>query len=117
MIIEASVPWCKGPEVGCFDPAIVLHRLGEAFGDELEFDFKDLYDGHYERVVQSANKLGIDLDRPAVLSAARKVRDLSPRYRFRLRVGIDAYVSGTVDRYSVTVLFAEEAEFPEPARE
>jgi hypothetical protein len=115
MIVGASIPW-PGPGVGCFDPAIVLHRLGETFSDALEFDTNDLFDGHYKRVVQSATELGIELDRPAVRDAARKVRELSPRYRFRLRVSGGAFVSGTVDRYSIWVLCDSEAEFPEPVR-
>ncbi len=115
MIVAASVPW-PGLGVGCFDPAMVLHRLEEVFGDALEFDRNDLFEGHYERVVQAATELGIPLDRPAVRSAARKVRELGPRYRFRLRVAPALFVSGTVDRYSIAVRCDSEAEFPEPAR-
>ena len=68
MFVAASVPW-PGPDVGCFDPAMVLHRLEEAFGDALESDRNDLFEGHYERVAQIASELGIPPDRPAVRSA------------------------------------------------
>ena len=67
-------------------------------------------------VVQAATELGIPSDRPAVRSAARKVLELSPRYQFRLRVAPGSFVSGTVDRYSITVSFGSESEFPQPAR-
>jgi hypothetical protein len=75
-----------GSDVGCFDPAMVLHRLGEVLGDDLEFDRDDLFGDHYERATRAETELGILSDRPAVRSAARKVRELSPRYRFRLPV-------------------------------
>ncbi len=48
MIVGATIPW-PGSDVGCFDPAMVLRRLGEVFGDDLEFDRNDLFEGHYER--------------------------------------------------------------------
>jgi hypothetical protein len=95
---------------------MVLHGLGEVFGDALEFDTHDLFDGHYERVVQAATELGIGLDRPVVRCAARLVRELSPRYRFRLRVSEGAFVCGKVDRYAIWVQCESEADFPEPAR-
>ena len=85
MIVSASVPR-SGPGVGCFDPAMVLHRLEEGFGDALECDRNDLLEGQHERVVQAATELGIPPDRPAVRSAGGKVRELGPRYPFRLRV-------------------------------
>jgi hypothetical protein len=115
MIVEASIPW-PGPGGGCFDPAMVLHRLEEVFGDAFDFDKNDLFEGHYERVVQTATDLGISLDRPVVKSAARKVRELSPRYKFRLRVAPGTFVSSTVDRYSVAVVCDSEDEFPDPHR-
>ena len=77
MIVAAPVPW-PGLGVGCFDPAMVLHRLEEVFGDALEFDRNDLLEGHYESVVQAAIGLGIPLDRPAVRSAARKIPGTEP---------------------------------------
>jgi hypothetical protein len=52
-----------------------------------------LFDGHYERVVQHETELGISLDRPAVRSTACTVRELSPRYRFRLRVASGSFVN------------------------
>ena len=76
MIVGATIPW-QNTDVGCFDPSKVLHRLCEDFGDDLEFDRNDLFEGHYERVVQAAMELGIPSDRPAVRSAARKVLELS----------------------------------------
>jgi hypothetical protein len=54
LIVGASIPW-PSPGVGCFDPAMVLHRLGEAFGDALEFDTNDLFDRPYERVDEREN--------------------------------------------------------------
>lgn len=95
---------------------MVLHRLEDVFADALAFDCNDLFEGHYERVAQMASEFGIPLDRPAVRSAATKVRDLGPRYRFRLRVAPGAFVSGTVDRDSIDIQCDSEAEFPEPAR-
>jgi hypothetical protein len=98
--------------VGCFDPAMILHFMSEAFGPDLEFDAADLLNGHYERTLASAEQLGISPDSPVVLCAARLVRESSPRYKFRLRVGPDSIVTGQVDRY--TLLIKEEV--PEPAR-
>lgn len=111
----ASVPW-PGPGVGCFDPVMILHRMKEVFGPDLEFDAADLLAGHYERRLQSAAELGIHADSPAVVSAAKLVREVSPRYAFRLRVGSAAFVSGQADRYTLHVVCACEADFPEPAR-
>ena len=115
MFIGASIPW-PGPGVGCFDPAMVLHRMQDAFGSDLEYEPVDLLDGHYERTIQSAAEIGIGPDSPVVLSAARLVREVSPRYAFRLRIGPSAVVAGQVDRYSIHINFVSEAESLELAR-
>jgi hypothetical protein len=115
MVIYASVPW-KLPNIFCFDPAMVLLRMEDAFGAEVEYDRNDVFDGHYERCVESATQLGIPLDSSVVRSAARLVRDLSPRYRFRLRTGTSSWVEGKVDRYSITVLVEDDEVLPEPVR-
>ena len=115
MIVGSTISR-PGSHVGCFDPAMVLHRLGEVFGDDSAFDRNDLVQDHYECAALAATELGIPSDRPAIRSAARKVRELSPRDRLRVRVAPGSFVSGTVDRYSITVSFGGEAEFPEPVR-
>jgi hypothetical protein len=56
---------------------------------------------------------GKALERPVVHSAARQVRELSPRYLFRLRVESGAFVSGTADRDPMPVSCESDAEFPE----
>jgi hypothetical protein len=93
---------------------MVLHRMQEAFGPDLEFDATDLFAEHYERTVQTAAELGIHPDNLVVVSAAKLVREVSPRYKFRLRVGLATFVTGQVDRYHIGVLGESEAEFPEP---
>jgi hypothetical protein len=115
MVIIASVPW-RLPNVFCFDPAMVLFRMEEAFGGHLEYDGNDLFDGHYERIADTATQLGIPLTSSVVQSAARLVRQVSPRYHFRLRVGEGLWVNGKVDRASISVLVEEHETFPEPMR-
>jgi hypothetical protein len=115
MVIIAAVPW-RLPNVFCFDPAMVLFRMEEVFGADLEFDSKDLFDGHYQRMAATATELGIPLTSAVMRSAARLVRQVSPRYHFRLRVGEGLWVQGKVDRASISVLVEENETFPEPMR-
>lgn len=115
MVVGADVSE-SGPGVGCFDPEQVLHRLREVFGLDVEYDLTDLLAGVHERTLRSAAELGMAPDCLPVLSAGRVERSVRPRYRFRLRVGPGAFVTGRVDRFSVQVECGGEAEFPEPAR-
>jgi hypothetical protein len=90
--------------------------MHETYGTDLDFDANDLFDGHFERIVQSATEVGVSMDSPVVRSAARLVREVSPRYRFRLRVSGDTFVTGQVDRYAILIPSNGKTEFPEPAR-
>jgi hypothetical protein len=89
--------------------------MRETFGADLDFDPNDLFDGHYERRVQSAIELGIPLDSPAIRDTVRKVRELSPRYRFRVRTAGGPWYSGEVDRYGIRV-GEPNTPLPEPLR-
>ncbi|QJW93757.1 hypothetical protein FTUN_1268 [Frigoriglobus tundricola] len=102
--------------MGCFCPVALLHELREAFGPALECDGTDRLAGHGERTARTAAGLGIRPDSPVVLCAARNEVQFGPRYEFRLRVGPSAFVSGTLDRYSIRVACEREADFPEPVR-
>jgi hypothetical protein len=113
--LNAIVP-SNGPGVGCFDPALVLERLRAEYGDDLEFDSRDLLDGHYERVFERAAGIGLPEDSPVLKSAARLARMISPRYQFRLRVDSESFVNGDVDRYSLSVTFESDSEFPATAQ-
>jgi hypothetical protein len=104
------------PLVGCFCAVALVHELQEAFGADFECDGTDLLAGHRERTARTAAGLGIQPDSPVVLVAARNEVQFGPRHAFRLRVGPEAFVSGTLDRYSVRVECEQEADFPEPAR-
>jgi hypothetical protein len=104
------------PLVGCFCTVALVHELREAFGPDFECDGADLLAGHGERTARTAAGLGIRPDSPVVLCAARNEGQFGPRHAFRLRVGPGAFVSGTLDRYSVRVECEREADFPEPAR-
>jgi hypothetical protein len=111
----ASVQW-PGPGVGCFDPAMVLHRMQEFFGSALDFDGDDLLSGYYERIVSAAADCDVSLDSAVVVSAAKLVREVSPRYIFRLKIGPEAFVAGQVDRYGIAVTCQSDADFPEPIK-
>jgi hypothetical protein len=104
------------PLVGCFCTVALLHELREAFGPDLECDGVDLLAGHANRAAATAAELGIRPDSPAVLTAVRNQVQFGPRHAFRLKVGPGAFVSGTLDRYSVRVVCERESDFPEPAR-
>jgi hypothetical protein len=104
------------PLVGCFCTISLVHELREAFGPDFECDSADLLAGHGERTARTAAGLGIRPDSPVVLCAARNEVQFGPRHAFRLRVGPEAFVSGTLDRFSVRVECEREADFPEPAR-
>lgn len=115
MLIEAVVPR-SGRSVGCLDPMAVLLRLEEEFGADLESDRTDATVACYEQKVRSAAALVMPSDALPVQSAATVMRETGPRYEFRLRVGSAGTVTGSVDRYSVRVIFAAEDAFPEPTR-
>ena len=104
------------PLVGCFCTVALVHELREAFGTDFECDGADLLADHGERTARTAAGLGIRPDSPVVLCAARNEAQFGPRHAFRLRVRPGAFVSGTLDRYSVRVECEREADFPEPAR-
>jgi hypothetical protein len=104
------------PLVGCFCTVALVHELQEAFGTDFECDCADLLAGHGERAARTAAGLGIRADSPVVLCAARNEVQFGPRHAFRLQVGPGAFVTGTLDRYSVWVECEREADFPEPAR-
>jgi hypothetical protein len=104
------------PLVGCFCIVALLHELRKAFGADFECDEADLLAGHGERTARTAAGLGIRPGSPVVLCAARNEVQFGPRYAFRLRVWPGAFVSGTLDRYSVRVECERESDFPEPAR-
>jgi hypothetical protein len=91
MVIIGSMPR-RLPNVFCFDPAMVLYTMKEVFGSDLEYDANDLLDCHYERIADSGGQLGIPLTNSVVRSAARLVREVSPRYSFRLRVETGSWV-------------------------
>lgn len=116
MVFWGVLVQSERPLVGCFCPVALVHELREAFGDDFECDGADLLAGHDERTARKAAGLGIQSDSPVVLCAARNEVQFGPRHTFRLRVGPGAFVSGTLDRYSVRVECEREADFPEPAR-
>ncbi len=115
MVISADIHWSL-PNVFCFDPAMVLFRIKEVFGGDVEYDRNDLFDGHYERIVETATQLEIPLTSLVVVSAARLVRRVSPRYNFRLRVGAELWIRGKVDRRSISILVEEHETFFELMR-
>src|SRR5437868_15547216 len=86
------------PLVGCFCPTALLHELRAVFGPDLECDGSDLLAGHAERFARRAVEAGLPPDCLPVQSAARVELVCGPRYAFRLRVGPDAFVAGTLDR-------------------
>jgi hypothetical protein len=112
---NAFVPF-PSRNVGCFDPAMILHRMEDFFGSDVEFDRADLLSGHFERTFQTATELGLRPNSPVLASAAKLVREVSPRYEFRLRVGEATHIAEQVDRYQIGVRCEAEADFPLPMR-
>ena len=104
------------PLVGCFCTVALVHELREAFGATSSATGRISWPATASG--PSARPPGWASGRTARWScgAVRNEVQFGPRHAFRLRVGPGAFVSGTLDRYSVRVECEREADFPEPVR-
>ena len=114
-MIGAFIPRA-GDSVGCFDPARVLACLETVFGDAVECDRRNRFEGHVDRYRETAVRLGDFPDNVVVRSETRKADQYSPRYHFRLRTGPDSSIEGKVDRCSIYLFCEKVDDIPEPMR-
>ena len=103
--------------VGSLDPLRVLARLQLWFGDALEFDVKDQFDGNVEKYIAIAPELSMPEENVVVSSERRKGFSLRPRFRFHLRANDATAVAGCVDRHSVSLCCDRDEEIPKVLRE
>lgn len=109
--ISATIPGhgCERDNILCFDPNIVMGRLGEAFPD-VEIDPRDYSWKDYEAFVSRGLTENDGAVRVALADAMRR----GPIFRYRLPVGDGLYLQGHAERYVVGV-WSEEP-IPEPTR-